>query len=85
MANYIVNVNSTLYITGDEKIWKTDKYLNILITYSSSGSKYQGIFYNCTENLIYVAPYTNEYLEVFDLNLNVNSTISVSPYNPVSF
>jgi hypothetical protein len=85
MANYIVNVNSSLYITGDENIWKTDKYLNILKTFTSSGPKYQGILYNCTENLIYVAPYTNEYLEVFDLNLNVNSTISVSPYNPVSF
>jgi hypothetical protein len=24
--NYIVNVNSSLYITGDENIWKTDKY-----------------------------------------------------------
>jgi hypothetical protein len=84
-ANYIVNVNSTLYITGENNIWKTDKYLNILITYSSSGSKYQGILYNCTGNLIYVAPYTNTYLQVFDLNLNLNSTISVSSHNPVSF
>ena len=78
--NYIVNANSNLYITGDNNIWKTDKYLNILITYSSSGSKYQGIFYNCTENLIYVAPYTNAYLQVFDLNLNLNSTISVASH-----
>jgi hypothetical protein len=83
--NYIVNVNSSLYITGDVNIWKTDKYLNILITYSSSGPKYQGILYNCTENLIYVAPYTNTYLQVFDLNLNLySSTISVSPHFPFS-
>ncbi len=63
-------------ITGENNIWKTDKYLNILITYSSIGSKYQGIFYNCTENLIYVAPYTNTDLHVFDLNDLNGSAIS---------
>jgi hypothetical protein len=57
--NYIVNVNSSLYITGENNIWKTDKYLNILKTFTSSGANYRGILYNCTENLIYLAPYTN--------------------------
>ncbi len=82
--NYIFNANSSLYITGDSNIWKTDKYLNILKTFTSSFAKYRGILYNCTENLIYVAPYTYTYLHVFDLNLNLNSTINVSPHNPVS-
>ena len=83
--NCIVNVNSSLYKTGDQNIWKTDKFLNLLITYSSSSHKYQGILYNCTEYLIYVAPYTNTYLQVFDLNLNLySSTISVSSHFPFS-
>ncbi len=82
--NYIVNVNSSLYITGENNIWKTDKYLNILKTFTSSGANYRGILFRCTENLIYVAPYTNTDLHVFDLNLTLNSTINVSPHNPVS-
>ena len=83
--NYIVNANSNLYITGDNNIWKTDKYLNISKTFTSRGADYRGILFKCTENLIYVASSTNTYLQVFDLNLNLNSTINVSPHYPRSF
>ncbi len=82
---YMITVNSSLYITGHTNIWKTDKYLNTLITHTSTTvANYNGILLNCTENLIYVTPsaYTN--LEIFDLNLNLNSTISVSPHKPRS-
>jgi hypothetical protein len=82
---YMIVVNSSLYITGDRYIWKTDKYLNILITYpTTTVHNYNGILLNCTENLIYVAPYAYTNLEVFDLNLHLNSSISVSPHNPRS-
>jgi hypothetical protein len=83
--NYIVNVNSSLYITGDSNIWKTDKYLNISITYSTTTvHNYNGILFNCKENLIYVAPYTYTYFQVFDLNLSLHNNVSVSPHNPRS-
>jgi hypothetical protein len=83
--NYMITVSSSLYITGNKNIWKTDKYLNILMTYSSTTvANYNGILFNYTENLIYVTPFTYTYLEVFDLNLNLKSIISVSPHNPRS-
>jgi hypothetical protein len=83
--NYIVNVNLSLYITGDSNIWKTDKYLNISITYSTTTvHNYNGILFNCKENLIHVAPYTYTYFQVFDLNLSLHNNVSVSPHNPRS-
>ncbi len=83
--NYIVNVNSSLYITGGSNIWKTDKYLNILITYSTTTvHNYNIILFNCTENLIYVAPSAHNYFQVFDLNLTLYNNVSVSPHNPRS-
>ncbi len=84
--NYMVTINSSLYITGYSNVWKTDKYLNILITHNESGgANYNGIYYNCSDNLIYVAPRAYSYIQVFDLNLTLNHTISVSPNNPRSF
>jgi hypothetical protein len=83
---YMVTINSILFITGKSNIWKTDKYLNVLFTHTESGgANYNGIYYNCTFNLIYVAPTGYTYIQVFDLNLTLNHTISVSPNNPRSF
>ncbi len=81
---FIVTMNSNLYISGDRNIWKTDKYLNILQTHSESGS-YRGIYYNCTENLIYVAAAAYDYFQVFNINLTLNDSVSVSPKKPYSF
>jgi hypothetical protein len=81
---YIVTVNSSLYITGTSNIWKADKYLNILITYNESAA-YRDIYYNATQNLIYVAPRAHTYFQVFNLNLTLNYTVNVSPNSPRSF
>ena len=45
-ATYMLTMNSNLYITGDDNIWKTDKNLNILITYNGSGASYRDINFN---------------------------------------
>jgi hypothetical protein len=83
--NYMVTVNSSVYISADSNIWKTDKYLNILITYSSTiVAYYNGILFNRTESLIYAAPYAYTYFQVFDLNLALRNNVSVSPHNPRS-
>jgi hypothetical protein len=84
--NYMVTINSSLYITGSINVWKTDKYLNVLFTHTESGvANYNWIYFNCTDNLIYVAPTGYTYIQVFDLDLIINCTISVSPNNPRSF
>ncbi len=89
MSNYMVTINSSIYLTGTFNIWKTDNYLNILITLSDSNAFYNGIYFNCTENLIYVAPTGYTYFQVFDLNLTLNHTVRLltnnNNYNPRSF
>ena len=84
LAAYILTVNSNIFLTGQNNIWKTDKYLNVLITYSESGV-YKDIFFNCTENLIYVAALGYTYFQVFDGNLTLVNTVSIAPSNPRSF
>jgi hypothetical protein len=81
---FMIAINASLYITGDNNIWKTDKYLNVLLTHSESGT-YRGIYFNSTENLIYVASKSYEYIQVFDLNLVLNNNVSVSPHKSRSF
>ena len=81
---YLVNTNSSLYITGDENIWKTDKYLNVLKTHTKYAS-YRDIYLNSTENFIYVASEAYTYFQAFDLNLVLKNTVSISPSNPRSF
>jgi hypothetical protein len=80
----MVTINSNLYITGTSNIWKTDKYLNVLLTHSESGT-YHGIFFNYTENCIYAASERFTYFQVFDLSLNLKYNVSVSPKTPRSF
>jgi hypothetical protein len=80
---YMVTVNSSLFITGGSNIWKTDKNLNILKTHNESGN-YRGIYFNLTENIIYVAPIAYTYLQFFDSNLNFKYNVSVSPNYPYS-
>jgi hypothetical protein len=83
--NYMVTINSSIYLTGTNNIWKTDKYLNILKTLTDLIANYNGIYFNCTDNLFYVASTGYSYIQVFDLNLNLNCTISISPNKPRSF
>jgi hypothetical protein len=82
---YMVTVYSYLYITGNSDICKTDKYLNVLKTHTEFGASYRGIYFNSTENSIYVAPNTYTYFQVFDLNLTLKYTVSISTYRPYSF
>jgi hypothetical protein len=81
----MITINSNLYITGEYNIWKTDKYLNVLIAHNESGAGYRGIYFNCSENLIYETSKSYTYFQVFNTNLTLNYTASVSPNYPYSF
>ena len=82
---YMLTINSNLYITGYSNIWKTDKYLNVLIAHNESGAGYRGIYFNCSENLIYAASRFYTYFQVFNTNLTLNYTVNVSSYYQYSF
>ena len=78
-ACYPISTGNYLYITGDNKIWKTDSQLNILVQFNKSFS-YRGLYHNSTSDLLYVATHTIS-IEIFDLNLNLIESIPTSPYH----
>ncbi len=83
---YMIPVGNYFYITGNSNIWKTDQQLNVLIQYNSTGSSsfYRGLYYSSTNDLIYVASYNLQMIHVFNLNLTLNDTISITTYAPLS-
>jgi hypothetical protein len=85
-VNYMIPVCNYFCITGRYKIWKTDKQLNVLFQYNSNDSSphYVGLYHNSTNDLIYVAAYNLQMIHVFNLNLTLNDSISITPYSPWS-
>ncbi len=83
---YMIPVGNYFYITGSDNIWKTDQQLNVLIRYNSTGSFpwNRGLYYNSTNDLIYVASSNLLVIHVFNLNLTLNDSISITPYQPWS-
>ena len=80
-------IGNSLYASGQENIWKLDQNLNILIQYNASNGTipiYRGIYYNCTNNFIYIAPRALNVIHVFDLDLSLNHSFSTSTYLPWS-
>ncbi len=85
-VEYMIPVGNYFYISDYFNIWKTDQQLNVLIRYNSTGSshEYRGLYYNSTNDLIYVASSYFEVINVFNLNLTLNDSISTTPYQPWS-
>ncbi len=83
---YMIPVGNYFYITGNDYIWKTDQQLNVFIRYNSTGSspKHGGLYYNSTDDLIYVAIEALQVIHVFNLNLILNDIISITPHSPWS-
>jgi hypothetical protein len=85
-VEYMIPVGNYFYISGYFNIWKTDRQLNVLLQYNSTGSSpgYSGLYYNSTNALIYVASSYFEVINVFNLNLTLNDSISITSYRPWS-
>ena len=78
---YFTTIGKSLCVTGERCVWKLDQNLNILIQFNaSSGSTpgYVGIYFNSSNDLIYVAPRSLNVIHVFNLNLTLNHTFSTS-------
>jgi hypothetical protein len=54
-ARSLITIKNYLYITGDFNVWKKDEQLNVLITHTNSIAGYRGLYYNSTDDLIYMA------------------------------
>jgi hypothetical protein len=79
-VNYMIPLGNYLFITGRDNIWKTDQQLNVLLQYNSTSSfpVYRGLYYNSTNNLIYVTSSGFNVIHVFNLYLTLNDTISTT-------
>lgn len=83
----MISVGNNFYLTGYDNIWKTNEQFNVLIhnksnVYNSPG--YWGLYYNSTNDLIYVAALDKKEIHVLNLDLTLNDTFSTAPYLPWS-
>ena len=82
---FMITIGSNLYITCNFFIAITDGNLKILNQYNGVDSPlYRGIYYNSTNNLIYVVSRTLYAIYVFNLNLALNDSFTVLPSLPYS-
>lgn len=82
---YMITIGSSLYISCDSYIAVTDGNLNIFNQYFGVGSPlYRGLYYNSTNNLIYVVTRTLYVIYVFNLNLVLNDSFTVLSTLPYS-
>ena len=81
--NYMISVNNEhLFITSDEGIIKMNVDLDLIQTYNSLA--YIGICYNETNNTFMVVSNLLKQIDIFNLNLTIVDTISLSKYSPWS-
>jgi hypothetical protein len=67
---------------ANNKIFKFDKYLNLTKSISVT-TNYRGIYYNVTNELIYVANiYLNKRIDIYSTNLSFVDYISTPFYTP---
>ncbi len=80
----IQSISNELFITADNGIYKTDKSLNIVNSYIRTNAGYRGIYHNSTSDILYVASYSSSSLDLFNRNLIILSSISLTG-NPWTF
>ena len=81
---YMITVNASLIISGNNNIYKTDKYMNNVNLYNNPSALYRGLYFNSSSNSIYVAVNTRSAIDVLDLNLTLVDSIPTSTYQPWS-
>ncbi len=77
-------VGNEIFIAAENGVYKTDKNVNILASYTSSGAGYRGIFFLQATNIVVVASYLRNRIEIFDRNLIYITNIPI-PTMPYSF
>jgi hypothetical protein len=81
---FIKPVGNELFIAAENGVYKTDKDVNILASYTSSGAGYRGIFFLQATGHVVVANYLRNTIEIFYRNLTYITNIPI-PTMPYSF
>ncbi len=74
----ILSINNEYFITGNNGIYKTDKYFNLVDSYISTGASYTSIYYNSTSDILYVVVQYSSRIDLFYRNLTFISSISLT-------
>ena len=82
-AYSMVRVESYIYVTSNTNFCKVDLQLNI-IKELAAYTTMTGIYYNCTDNLLYTTVFYQKLIRYYDLNLTLISSFSTYPYMPYS-
>ena len=89
-VNNMISVNRSLYTTtaqktvGNPNIFKSDEYLNVSSTFNGmkGSDDFGGIYYNMTNNTLYVASCGNQKIILFSLEFLFVDSISTVPRYP---
>jgi hypothetical protein len=71
-------INNEYFITGNNGIYRTDKYLNLVNSYIKAGAVYTSTYYNSTSDILYVARAGSNWIDLFYRNLTFISSISLT-------
>ena len=83
-VNYMISVGYNFYITGWDYVWKTDLDFSVSITHYNLNAYYRGLYYNSTNDLIYVLASNLQGIYVFDVDLTLTDSFPTAPYTPWS-
>jgi hypothetical protein len=82
---HAITIVKEIYISGEGKIQKRDQNLNLIKEFYNSGvQSYRGIYYNKTNDLIYVGTVGKQRIDVFNRDLTLVGIISTPGYGPFS-
>ncbi len=74
----IISIYNESFITGNDGIYKTDKFLTIVQSYIRTGAVYRCIYHNYTTDILYVASQNSHRIDLFYPNLTFISSISLT-------
>jgi hypothetical protein len=81
---HAITIDKQLYITGNGNIQNRDKNLNLIKQFNNAGVIYRGIYYNKTNDLIYVGTQENQRIDIFNRYLTLIGNINIPGYRPYS-
>jgi hypothetical protein len=77
---FSMNINGLIYASSDDIINKYDKNFNLIKQINSSGHN-RGIYYNPSNQMIYITICNQNIINLFDKDLNLKSTLNTN-YSP---